>query len=131
MECNRFIEEKVGETESPEFREHLRECAGCRRDVDELEEVRAVYRRASAEKYPRGVSGRRRGWSARWPMAAAAAVLVAVLVFILVAPPAKPPSVPDAGIGFVRMHFEPWDAEEAGLNRKMNELRERLERSRR
>ena len=50
MECNKFVEEKIGETESPEFRDHLAGCAGCARDLEELREVRSLYREASTEK---------------------------------------------------------------------------------
>src|SRR5215510_15283281 len=83
MECNKFIDEKIGETHTAEFRDHLAGCAGCARDVEELREVRSLYRAASTEKYQGGVPRVRRfrgGWI---PMAAAAAVLLMVFGLIL------------------------------------------------
>lgn len=116
MECNRYVEEKVGETESREFREHFAECAGCRRDVEELQEVRDLYRAASVERYPGAVPrARRGGWGAWVPAAAAAAVLVSILAFILAGPkdggktpetPEPPPSI------FVRVPLQPWGGEQ-------------------
>jgi hypothetical protein len=113
MECNRFVEEKIGESDSPAFREHLAGCAGCARDVEELREVRTLYRAASTEKYRGGVPRRRSrlGWV---PMAAAAAVLMMVFGLILGGPRDIPPTKnePVNGEGlYVRVHLEPWAGE--------------------
>jgi len=65
MECNKFVEEKIGESDSPDFRAHLAGCAECARDLEELREVRALYRAASTEKYRGGIPRLRRyrmGW---------------------------------------------------------------------
>ena len=111
MECNRFVEEKIGESESPAFREHLAGCAGCARDVEELREVRTLYREASTEKYRGGVPRLRRfrmGWV---PMAAAAAVLMLVFGLILGLPGGNPATKPDQearSTAYVHVHLEPW-----------------------
>ena len=60
MECNKFVEEKIGETPTPEFKAHLAGCPGCARDVEDLREVRSLYREASTEKYRGGVPKLRR-----------------------------------------------------------------------
>lgn len=116
MECNRFVDEKIGETATPEFREHLAGCAGCARDLEELQEVRTLYRAAATEKYRGGVPRAARfrgGWI---PMAAAAAVLL--LVFgLIVSGPKGDKTVPekserDGGpMVFFRVHLEPWGAD--------------------
>jgi hypothetical protein len=114
MECNKFVEEKIGESESPAFREHLAGCAGCARDVEELREVRRLYREASTEKYRGGVPRLRRfrlGWV---PMAAAAAVLLLVFGLILRGPGESTPPKGDAVNGealYVRVHLAPWGGE--------------------
>lgn len=114
MECNKFVEEKIGESDSPEFRAHLVGCPGCARDVEELREVRSLYREASTEKYRGGVprAGRfRMGWV---PMAAAAAVLVVVFGLILRGPEEKPAPKKDAETSaavYVRIPLEPWAAD--------------------
>lgn len=111
MECNKFVEEKIGESDSPAFRAHLAGCAECARDVEELREVRGLYRAASTEKYRGGVPRLRRfrmGWV---PMAAAAAVLMMVFGLILrgpgeKAPPKNGPVTAEAP--YVRVHLVPW-----------------------
>src|SRR6185436_11969367 len=115
MECNKFVEDKIGETSSPEFRAHLVGCPGCARDVEELGEVRSLYREASTEKYRGGVPRLRRfrlGWV---PMAAAAAVLMMVFGLILGMPGEKPEPKPDKEAHspqyVVRVHLEPWAGE--------------------
>jgi len=110
MECNKFIDEKIGETHTAEFREHLAGCAGCARDIEELREVRTLYREASTEKYRGGVPRVRRfrgGWI---PMAAAAAVLLVVFGLILkpVDKPAPKAESDNPTMFFVRVHLEPW-----------------------
>ncbi len=127
MECNRFVEEKVGETESPEFREHLASCAGCARDVEELDEIRRLYRASSTERYPGAVPRVRRRAAAWIPAAAAAAAMVAVLVVALVAPSDRPPARPEPPAPFFRVHLEAWDREEASLNAVMGRLWYRLD----
>ncbi len=115
MECNKYVEEKIGETESREFREHFAECPGCRRDVEELQEVRDLYRAASVERYPGAVPRARRGGWGAWVPAAAAAVLVSIMAFILAGPKGggkKPEtSEPTASI-FVRVPLQPWGGEQ-------------------
>lgn len=123
MECTSFVEEKVGETRSAEFREHLTGCAGCRRDLEEMDEVRRLYREASTERLPARAPRRRALAAGAWSVAAAAAVLVAVLVFILKPPPSPNPS----SAPFARIHLEPWDPEDAMLNLSYSELWGRLE----
>jgi len=111
MECNKFVEEKIGESDSPAFRAHLAGCAECARDVEELREVRALYRAASTEKYRGGVPRLRRfrmGWV---PMAAAAAVLMMVFGLILRGPGEKASSKNGpvtAEAPYVRVHLVPW-----------------------
>src|SRR4029434_9776645 len=83
MECNKFVDEKIGEAHTAEFRDHLAGCAGCARDLEELREVRTLYREASTEKYRGGVPRVRRYRTGWIPMAAAAAVLLMVFGLIL------------------------------------------------
>jgi hypothetical protein len=115
MECNKFVEEKVGETGSPEFRAHLAGCAGCARDLEELREVRALYREASTEKYRGGVPRLRRFRTGWIPMAAAAAVLLMVFGLILRGPEENPPPAKSEPLNgetrYVRVHLEPWGGE--------------------
>jgi hypothetical protein len=111
MECSRFIEEKVGQSESPEFLRHLAMCGGCQRDVEEMDEIRAFYRASSVERYKGGVPSLRRfGWAAWLSSAAAAAAMIAALVFLMlprVAPPVPSDSLPPAH-AFIRIPMEPW-----------------------
>jgi hypothetical protein len=113
MECNKFADEKIGESHTAEFRDHLAGCAGCARDVEELREVRTLYREASTEKYRGGVPRVRRFRTGWIPMAAAAAVLL--MVFGLILKPAEkvPPKVEsdNPSMFFVRVHLEPWAAD--------------------
>src|SRR5689334_11146253 len=114
MECNKFVDEKIGESDSPAFRAHLAGCAECARDVEELREVRTLYRTASTEKYRGGVPRLRRfrlGWL---PMTAAAAVLILVFGLILRGPaevPTKKNEPEKGGALFVRVHLEPWGSD--------------------
>ncbi len=132
MECNRFLEEKLAGTESPEFRHHRAGCEGCRRDLEECDEVRRLYREASVERYSGAVPRVRRFRPGSWlPAAAAAAVLVGVLCFLLFGGPGE---LPERGLGegepvvaFVRVHLEPWNPAEARLNEEMNDLWGRIE----
>ena len=130
MECNRFVEEKIGETDSAEFREHRIGCAGCRRDLEELREIRGLYKEASTEKY-RGGLPRLRKPRAFWvPMAAAAAVLIGVFALILAGPRGagvKSPGTGSAPPVFVRVPLEPW-ASDASLSRALEDCWQRLER---
>jgi anti-sigma factor RsiW len=114
MECNKYVDEKIGESDSPAFRAHLAGCAECARDVEELREVRALYRSASTEKYRGGVPRLRRfrlGWV---PMAAAAAILMMVFGLILGGPGEHPTKKSDPVAGeapFVRVRLAPWGGE--------------------
>src|SRR5262245_38394460 len=113
MECNRFVDEKIGESHTSEFRDHLAGCAGCARDVEELREVRTLYRVASTEKYRGGVprvARSRGGWV---PMAAAAAVLLMVFGLILIPADKTPPKSESDNppVVFFRVHLEPWGGE--------------------
>ncbi len=121
MECGRFLEEKLGGTPGPAFREHLAECEGCRRDLGEYEEIRRLYRLASVERYPGAVPRPRRFGSSSWLSAAAAAVLLGVLVLVLFGGPAETPR--PAGVeAFVRVHLEPWNPQDAALNRMADDI---------
>ena len=134
MECNKFVEEKIGETDSPAFRDHRAGCAGCVRDLEELREVRTLYRKASTEKYRGGVPRVRRfrmGWV---PMAAAAAVLLVVFGLILWNPAEQNDSTVDKeampGLYF-HVHLEPW-GQEARISAALEDcwrMLERLERN--
>jgi len=129
MECNKFVEEKIGESDSPDFRAHLAGCAECARDLEELREVRALYRAASTEKYRGGIPRLRRyrmGWI---PMAAAAAVLVMVFGLILRGPGDNLPKTKEpekSRAQFVRVHLEPW-AGEARIQTALDECWRTLE----
>ncbi len=131
MDCNRFVEEKVAGDETPDFREHLASCEGCRRDLEELEEVRELYREASTERYAGGATRAARvprgTW---WFTAAAAAAMIAALVVTLGMPPGedggKVGPVPVTA-GFSRAYLEPWDRQEARIAESMNELWRRVE----
>lgn len=114
MECNKFTLEKIGETDSAEFRDHRAACAACVRDLEELREVRALYRSASREKYSGRVPRVGRFRTAWVPMAAAAAVLLLVFGLILGGPGEKPSGKRDEVTGaslFVRVHLEPWGSD--------------------
>jgi len=130
MECNKFVEENIGESDSPAFRAHLAGCADCARDLEELREVRTLYRAASTEKYRGGVPRLRRfrlGWV---PMAAAAAVLLMVFGLILRGPGENPTKKNDPVAGdapFVRVHLVPW-AGEAQIQTSIDDCWRNLER---
>ena len=111
MECSKYVEEKVGQSESPEFLRHLATCAGCQRDVDEMDDVRALYRSASVERYTGGVPQVRRTAFASWLAAAVAAgAMITALVFIVVhrVPAPAEHVTAEASVPFFRIHLEPW-----------------------
>lgn len=129
MECNKFVEEKIGETATPAFREHLAACAGCARDVEELREVRALYRAASTEKYSGAVPRVRRFRAAWVPMVAAAALLLMVFGLILLGPGKETlikKEVETASTIFVRVHLEPWGADQR-LTKGFDDVWQKLE----
>jgi hypothetical protein len=112
MECNRFVDEKIGGTDGPEFRDHRAGCPGCARDLEELGEVRRLYHEASVERYPGVIlcSGRR--WRGAWLFATAAAgLMLAVLVVLLGSPPQGPAMSEVEAVPFFRVHLEPWGSE--------------------
>ena len=114
MECNKYVEEKIGGTDSAEFREHLSACAGCARDLEELREVRTLYRSASTEKYRGGVPRVRRFRGSWLPLAAASAVLIGVLALILPGRRDGASTSTDSGATsapFVRIPLEPWGSD--------------------
>ena len=115
MECNKYADEKIGETDSAEFREHRSGCDGCRRDLEELREVRSLYKDASAEKYRGGVPRLGRSRASWIPLAAAAALLVGVFSLILRQPAEVAVTTPEKSEStssvFVRIHLEPWAAD--------------------
>ena len=129
MECNKFVEEKTGETDSPAFRDHRAGCAECVRDLEELREVRTLYRKASTEKF-RGDVPRVRRYRMGWvPMAAAAAVLLLVFGLILRNPPDAPSSTPDKESTtslYYHVHLEPW-GQEARISAALEECWRTLE----
>jgi hypothetical protein len=130
MECNKFVEEKIGGTDSAEFREHLAACAGCARDVEELREVHALYRSASTEKYRGGVPRVRRFRGSWLPLAAAAAVLIGVFALILPGRREGPSTTADPGTTsapFVRIPLEPWGASDVALNKSLDDCWQKLE----
>jgi len=130
MECNKYVEEKIGGTDSAEFREHLAACAGCARDVEELSEVRALYRSASTEKYRGGVPRVRRFRGSWLPLAAAAAVLIGVFALILPGRHEGTSTTTDAGstsAPFVRIPLEPWGASDVALTKSLDDCWQKLE----
>jgi len=130
MECNKYVEEKVGGTDSAEFREHLAACAGCARDLEELREVGALYRSASTEKYSGGVPRVARFRGSWLPLAAAAAVLIGVLALILPGRAGGPSSTTGGGSGpsvFLRIPLEPWGASDVALNKSLDDCWQKLE----
>lgn len=115
MECNRYIDEKIGEADSAEFREHLAGCDGCRRDLEELREVRSLYREAATEKYRGGVPRLQKSRAAWFPMAAAAALLIGVFALVLGGPRTdgtKSTETDSKPSLFVRIHLEPWASDQ-------------------
>jgi hypothetical protein len=135
MECNKFVEEKIGETDSAAFREHRASCAACGHDLEELDEVRRVYREASVERYSGRMPRLRALPRLSWAMAAAAAMMIAALVVLLGAP-VRTPVEPTAGKSavsytggiFFRAYLEPWGGrEEARLTHEMDDLWRRLD----
>src|SRR6185295_19803877 len=124
MECNKFVDEKIGGTDSAEFREHLAGCAGCRRDLEELREVRSLYKAASVEKYS-GTLPRVRRFRGAWvPMAAAAALLIGVFAMVFsgtATDPVKTLEKESAPTVFVRIRLEPW-ATDLRMNKAFDDV---------
>jgi hypothetical protein len=130
MDCDKFVLEKLEGGDSAEFRAHRAACAGCARDVEELGDVRRLYREATEEERWRGAVPlpRRRSPSAWIPVAAAAAVAVALLAGLFRAETPKAGEAGASSAPFVRARLAPWDVEERNLARTMDELWERLDR---
>jgi hypothetical protein len=132
MECDKFVLEKLEGGDSPDFRAHRAGCAGCARDVEELDDVRRLYREATEEERWRGVvtMPARRSSAAWMPVAAAAGVAIAVVVGLLrsSAPVTEEAKSAEAPAPFIRVHVAPWDREENRLARAMDDAWSRLER---
>jgi anti-sigma factor RsiW len=124
MECSRFTDDKLSGEVSPEFGVHLASCPGCVRDLEEIGEVRRLYREASVERYRGGVPRLRR--SSWLPAAAAAAAMIGVLFFLVTAPskPVDPPAEAPP-TAFFRVHLESWSGEER-LDRALDDAWIRL-----
>lgn len=129
MDCDKFVLEKLEGGDSPEFRAHRAGCEGCARDVEELDDVRRLYRESTEEERWRGgvPELRRRAPSAWIPLAAAAAVVVAVLAGLLRSPESDEPKAGEPPTPFVRTHLLPWDREENRLARAMDDAWSRLD----
>ncbi|HEX7899771.1 MAG TPA: hypothetical protein VF950_18525 [Planctomycetota bacterium] len=132
MECDKFVLEKLEGGDSPDFRAHRVACAGCARDVEELDDVRRLYHEATEEERWRGIvtMPAKRSAAAWMPVAAAAGVAIAVIVGLLrsSAPvTVDAPTSADAPAPFVRVHVLPWDREENRLARAMDDAWTRLE----
>lgn len=129
MDCDKFVLEKLEGGDSPGFRAHRAGCPACARDVEELGDVRRLYREATEDERWRGAVAlpRRRAPSAWMPVAAAAAVAVALLasLFRSEAPVEGPSTAPPAP--FVRARLDPWDREENRLARALDDAWSRLE----
>ena len=159
MECPKFTDEKLleahGELEAaPAFRTHLADCAGCRVDVEEMREIAAEYRAASADRLPERI--RRRVIVPRWARsrvfdwaipALAAAVLIALMLIPVLSPKTpgvvpppvtkKTPEVEVSGvrgllslddkIDLVRQRSIAWDAPESRVDYDLRTLRRDVE----
>jgi anti-sigma factor RsiW len=112
MECPSFVLEKTAQSERAEFLRHLAACAGCQRDVEEMDDLRALYRSASIERYRGGVPRvRRGGWGSWLSAGAAASVMIAVLVFLLSHAPSATKETVAKAAPFFRVPLEPWRAD--------------------
>jgi hypothetical protein len=127
MECPRYLEEKAAQSEDPEFLRHLSTCGGCQRDVEEMDEIRALYRSASVERYPGPVPGVGRRTPVGWISGAAAVTMIGLLIYALFAP-GKPPEDRNAAAPgpYARMALEPWRADR-GIDRAFEDCWRRLD----
>ncbi|MHC4607490.1 MAG: anti-sigma factor family protein [Planctomycetota bacterium] len=89
MGCDRYKEEKArwlyGESgpDAGDLQDHLEECAECREELSDLDEVLQLYREAAPEGMSERLQGRilrRRPVRPRWVSYVAAAAAAAVLV---------------------------------------------------
>lgn len=132
MECDKFVLEKLEGGDSPDFRAHRAGCAACARDVEELGDVRRLYREATEEeRWKGGVPVVPRRSASAWvPVAAAAGLAAAALagLFRPSAPPVENPTTAEPPAPFVRAPLAPWDREENRLARAMDDAWSRLER---
>lgn len=129
MDCPEFATEKTDGSDSPRFREHRAACEGCRRDLEELEEVRKVYHEAVAAERYSGKSGAKHRWQppAWLPLAAAAGILLSVIVAIVSKAGEPEPGVaaPEV-VMFHRTPLQPW-AGDRGLDRQFADAWRTLE----
>jgi anti-sigma factor RsiW len=127
MECPRYLDEKAAQSEDPEFLRHLASCAGCQRDVEEMDEIRTLYRSASVERYAGGVPSLGRPGPVGWASGAAALAMIALLVFALL-PRAGPPEDRSgrASAPYFRLALEPWRADR-GVDRALDDCWRRLD----
>ncbi len=140
-----------------DFDAHMAACATCSADVEEMREVRRRYRDASSAPMPDALRARLLtlrpqpvrvpAWQ-RWVTVAAAAVLIGVLIFPLVRPETPRPDDPKKteaptaydqtfrfdSVDAVRASLpppkpkDPPPTREVNVDRKMRELKKKIER---
>jgi hypothetical protein len=131
MECPEFQSEKLEGRDSAEFRGHRSACEACRRDLEDYDEVRDLYREAAErERYPGAVRRKHRWSPPAWlPLATAAVVLLGLIVTI-VGRDDVAASTSSTSPSFVRVPMAAWTADR-GIDREFSEawrLVESLER---
>lgn len=118
MDCPEFATEKIDGSDSPGFRDHRGSCEGCRRDLEDLDDVRHLYHEAVAgERYSGKPASKHRWQPPAWlPLVAAAGILLSVVVAI-VKKGGESAEVPEEGVAaaavFHRMSLQPWAGDRA------------------